>query len=311
MKKKTEEEFINQCITLHNNRYFYTNVKYVNSHIKVLITCSKHGDFLQTPHNHLKGQGCFKCKVVEKFDNLRLTNYQIDKFLLDKNILIKRIDNHYNTSTPIKWQCLKCNNEWKARSNSIRRDVGCPKCNDTKLTNKYIDDFLKNKAIRRIDNHINCHFKINWECLKCKNIWSAKPGEILRKGINREGSGCPNCARGKNEKRVSEVLCNLNFKIEKIKIVLNNKKLFPDFYLPEINTIIEYNGIQHYQPTCFGSMSKVESEIIFKGQQKRDDSLRKYCNDSNISLVEIDGRKYKGDKLKDFVFNLFNNRVKL
>jgi very-short-patch-repair endonuclease len=166
--------------------------------------------------------------------------------------------------------------------------------------------------LKRIDKYINAYTKINWQCLQCNYIWLAQPGEITRQGHTKNGggSGCPECARGKNEKRVGEVLSQLNIKIEKLRINLpTGQKLFPDFYLPELNTIIEYNGIQHYQPTCFGSMSQLDAEISFQRQRNRDNILREYCKERQVSLLEIDGRKYKGDNLKKFVSDYFMNEV--
>ena len=61
MRKITKEEFIQRASTIHNNKYLYDKVNYVNTSTKVTITCPIHGDFKQTPNNHLQGQGCQKC----------------------------------------------------------------------------------------------------------------------------------------------------------------------------------------------------------------------------------------------------------
>lgn len=53
--------FANKSREVHGNRYTYDNVIYKGIDIKVSITCSIHGDFLQTPHNHLKGNNCTMC----------------------------------------------------------------------------------------------------------------------------------------------------------------------------------------------------------------------------------------------------------
>lgn len=56
------EEFIEKASVVHNNEYDYSKTKYINSKTKVIITCLKHGDFEQTPDNHLLGNGCPECK---------------------------------------------------------------------------------------------------------------------------------------------------------------------------------------------------------------------------------------------------------
>src|ERR1700722_2142521 len=246
MKKKTTKQFIDEAILLHSGRYIYLKTIYSNAHDKVIITCQIHGDFKQTPRNHLfgrngKGQGCHKCMLIEKADNIRLTNEEIDQYLIDNDITIKRIGNYINSAIHLNWKCLLCDNVWSSVPNSIRQGIGCPKCNDTKLNNKDIDDyiFIHTLQLKRIDDYINIYTKINWQCLVCNYIWLAQPCEIKRKGLCRDGSGCPECSRGKNEKRVGEVLNLLNIQHRKIRINLpTGQKIFPDFFLPQLNTII-------------------------------------------------------------------------
>lgn len=55
------EEIIKLFAKVHNDKYDYSNVKYVNTHEKVTIICKRHGAFEQTPKAHLMGQGCPIC----------------------------------------------------------------------------------------------------------------------------------------------------------------------------------------------------------------------------------------------------------
>ena len=61
IKKYNKEDFISKAIAIHGNKYDYSKVNYLNSRTKVCIICPEHGEFWQTPHNHLKGYGCRKC----------------------------------------------------------------------------------------------------------------------------------------------------------------------------------------------------------------------------------------------------------
>lgn len=63
-----QDEFITQAIAVHGSKYDYTNVVYVNKHHKVAIKCTKHGDFLQAPSNHLAGKGCSSCNSGVSFN---------------------------------------------------------------------------------------------------------------------------------------------------------------------------------------------------------------------------------------------------
>ena len=56
----TKEEFISRAQQVHNGKYDYTKVEYVNSNTKVCIICPIHGESYQIPSNHLRSCGCQK-----------------------------------------------------------------------------------------------------------------------------------------------------------------------------------------------------------------------------------------------------------
>jgi superfamily II DNA or RNA helicase len=62
-KKHTLDRFIEMANKIHGDKYDYTKVNYVNNKTKVTIICPKHGEFEQTPQNHLKGKGCSCCNI--------------------------------------------------------------------------------------------------------------------------------------------------------------------------------------------------------------------------------------------------------
>ena len=72
MKKKiSNQELIERFRKIHCNRYDYSKVDYVSMHTKVCIICPIHGEFWQTPHNHLKGQNCPKCANIVRGNSFR------------------------------------------------------------------------------------------------------------------------------------------------------------------------------------------------------------------------------------------------
>jgi len=62
-KKKTTEEFIQDAIKVHGDRYDYSKVEYKNSSSKVIIICKEHGEFNKQPANFILGQSCPKCNM--------------------------------------------------------------------------------------------------------------------------------------------------------------------------------------------------------------------------------------------------------
>ena len=68
-----KDTFVEKAKNIHNDRYDYSKVQYVNAHTKVCIICTEHGEFWQTPNNHLNGNGCPLCKNRKIGDGLRDT----------------------------------------------------------------------------------------------------------------------------------------------------------------------------------------------------------------------------------------------
>lgn len=68
-KKLTTETFIEKCILVHNNKYDYSYVIYVNNTTKVKIICNEHGIFEQVAATHIQGSGCQKCAILKKYKN--------------------------------------------------------------------------------------------------------------------------------------------------------------------------------------------------------------------------------------------------
>ena len=60
-QKLTKKDFILKSNNIHNNKYDYSKVDYLNYSTPIIIICPEHGEFAQTPGHHLRGQGCPKC----------------------------------------------------------------------------------------------------------------------------------------------------------------------------------------------------------------------------------------------------------
>jgi very-short-patch-repair endonuclease len=98
-----------------------------------------------------------------------------------------------------------------------------------------------------------------------------------------------NAKRSKGEKLIYEWLKenNISFKQEylvKFPYIIKKKPyVFIDFYLPKHNIFIEYNGRQHYEYTPYFHKSEVDFEL----QKFRDVTVRNYCKNKGITLIEI------------------------
>lgn len=101
------EDFIKKAREVHGTKYTYDKVEYVNAKTPVTITCKKHGDFSQTPSNHILGCGCSKC-AKSKMVN------EIIKHLSKRNI-------NYNLEETFNWLAIN--------GNKLRIDIFLPDYN--------------------------------------------------------------------------------------------------------------------------------------------------------------------------------------
>ena len=115
------KNFIVKAVVKHGDRYDYSLVNYVHCHTKVSITCRNHGEFTQSPNNHLNGKGCPKC--AHNKVNLHNT--------ISHNDFISRV----NTIHKNKFDYSKC----KYTKGSKRIKIICPKHGEfTQLASQHL-----------------------------------------------------------------------------------------------------------------------------------------------------------------------------
>jgi len=118
-------EFIQKAISIHENRYDYTKVNYINNHTKVCIICSIHGEFWQTPSNHLNGQGCVKCfRVADKFTTKDFIEKSVE---VHNNFYIYDKVQYINSQTKVIITC-PVHGDFEQQANSHLNGRGCSNC---------------------------------------------------------------------------------------------------------------------------------------------------------------------------------------
>lgn len=89
LSKTKQEDFIKQAEKIHGKLYNYDKVVYVSGRTKIIIYCSIHGDFYQTPDGHLSGRGCKLCiHTVSKGETEWLDFLKIPNNSKHRNVII-------------------------------------------------------------------------------------------------------------------------------------------------------------------------------------------------------------------------------
>ena len=133
-KKSNTEEFSKKAIAIHNNRYNYSKVDYINNSTRIIIACAFHGEFLQRPDDHLCGKGCPKCK----FDKLiKLQTSNIDEFIQKaRNIHGNKYDYCKSKYITARMKIvIKCavHGEFLQTPDDHLNGKGCVKCRNDKF----------------------------------------------------------------------------------------------------------------------------------------------------------------------------------
>lgn len=155
MRKLTQEEFIDKAKRVHGDKYTYDKTEYVNSTVKVIITCKEHGDFLQTASKHVNGaQGCRECGIAKRLlkegkiyrkRNWDFTQPEDHKLIpLTKGKFAKVDNEDFNRVKDIKW-CLSVGKyAYNNKAGYMHRFImNCP--DRLLVDHKDIDDTLDNR----------------------------------------------------------------------------------------------------------------------------------------------------------------------
>ena len=142
--RKTNETFKEEATKIHNGKYDYSKVNYINNSTKVCIICPKHGEFWQTPNSHLRGNGCPVCRANRKLDNDRFI--QRAKIVHNNKYDYTRT-NYINEREPICVICPEHGEFWQIARNHLYGH-GCPKCGHNRShLEEEIAAFLNENAI--------------------------------------------------------------------------------------------------------------------------------------------------------------------
>ena len=269
---KSNDKFISEAQMIHYGKYDYSKVEYVNAKTKVCIICPEHGEFWQTPHNHLQGQGCPKCSPTLKLNK--------DVFIENSN---KKHNGKYdyskvkyiNNRTKVCIICPEHGEFWQTPSNHMY-GYGCAKCanslnaeNHTSNTDIFIEK-AKLIHLNKYDyskvKYINNRTKVCIICPEHGEFWQTPDAHLSNKG-------CPKCGRvmSNPEDEIVNVLDKFCSQ-QRNHTILKGKEL--DIFIPSLKIGIEYNGLRWH------------SEEFGKDHRYHLDKLNK-CNEQGIKLIQI------------------------
>lgn len=305
MKRKTTEGFIGDARTIHGDTYDYSAVVYTNTHNPVTITCACHGKFDQRPNRHLQGDGCPACGVSKtRSSRIRTTESIIDqatKTHSGKYMYVTLRAEGYDGTGYIPVECSAHGKFVQRLSDHLHKGAGCPACaNGLKgaWRVKSLAEFTV-EAGARFDGkydysksvYLNGHTKLVVTC--------PAHGDFFVTPVNHvhNTSGCPRCNDSKGEQAIRVLLERLGFSftqqhtfegLRSHKSSNDRSLLRFDFFIPDQNTAIEYDGYFHYNLPPEGVCTDYQRawEAFFDAQE-RDTKKNQFCVSSGIRLIRV------------------------
>ena len=295
-KQKSHEQYISEVRNINPN--IVVMEKYISAKTPILHKCTIHNiEWKPYPEVVLRGGGCPECWKEKLHDMHCRTHEQYIEELALANPNVIVVGTYIDAITPILHKCLIDGHEWFTIPNSLLQGCGCPKCaKNLKLTTQeYIERLHDvNPNIVPLEDYKTAKTKVLHKCLIDGYEWMVEPSSTL------QGYGCPKCHESKGEKAIGRWLDDndiLYVSQKKFKDCKDKHPLPFDFYLPDYNICVEYDGIQHFEPIeYFGGVKSL------KYVQEHDDIKNEYCQNNNIKLLRIAYFEDIEEKLNNFLF---------
>ena len=280
------QKFADRSKVIHGDLYGY--ISYTRMHDLCELTCKVHGPFKLLAKNHIYlKQICPECRKLKKFTYNKLTIKEFEnKCLLKYENKYKYFQDYNGMKQSITVECKNHGKFKIVAQNHLYNNNGCIQCSnkqtkDTKWLQSQTDKSFMNFDGKVVTSLCDKHGR-----------YSTKLFHFLN------GSGCPICKSSKGEKNIRNFLEENNIKYiqeKRFSDCVFKKQLPFDFYLPDLNICIEYDGIQHFEEVeFFGGRESLEQIIL------RDSIKNKYCGEHKICLIRIkfsDNAKEKLEKV--------------
>lgn len=243
---------------------------------------------------------CLQCRQIieiNRFSNFFAKNKrygckQCHGLWRDREQKIQKIQNKYkilntfvrNTHTYYHIKCKNCGHERTGTLNNIITHLDCG-CITHVYRKRTSEEFIQelnsyhNNEFELVGEYIDQLHKVLLKHVPCGIIWSVRPSDIIH-----GRSHCPKCRtkESQGEQRIRQWLEIHDISYIQQAPLKNSKQRF-DFFLPDLNLAIEYNGRQHYHYTEFFH----KTYDGFLQYQERDRRKEQYCQQHNIDLLII------------------------
>lgn len=270
------------CFRKSRNTQVEYNCDYCGKLFKVKR--SKYDAAMENPDKYLY---CSK----ECAKNVQKPKWKDIVHLFESREYILKSETYIDAKTKLEYVCPKHKDRGSQyiTYNNLKQGFGCRYCGTERMANsrrlsfdEVKEIFAKHDMILLEQEYKNSSIPLKYICMHHPEF-----GVQYMALSNAYKQHCPYCNTIKGKDKISHYLLekNIFFKSQKSYDDLRGiggGKLSYDFYLPDFNLLIEYQGEQHEHPIdAFGGDKQ------FMIQQEHDKRKREYANEHGIELLEI------------------------
>lgn len=314
----SKEKYIERVLnTIKNENLPYEYIGMSNTFIgvktKIKLYCKAHDYYFEiTLNNFFCGKRCAKCKNAYRYNETERIEQVLNR-INNEDLhysFLGLVDDYKNQYSKFKLHCDDCGYEWNVSFGKfLNKQTKCPSCQKNP---RYTKEQRENQILQIIQNenlnydylgfdseYVDSGTNIILRCNTHCHIWTLNINEFVN-----QHHRCPLCKiKSKGEIEVESIL-KQNY-IEYIREYrfgdCKYKKELPfDFYLPNNNICIEYDGEQHFKPITFGGISESEAEINYQETLIKDNLKTEYCKNHNIKLIRIK-YNYSKEQIKEIL----------
>lgn len=284
------EHFKRRMHELYGDKYTFVWSDFKRKESQIRFTCKQHGEQHRSAKVLLEGKGCEYCNgklwPPDWIKNARAVHG--DKYEYDECRPPRLASDYIRYKCPVHgWQETRYDCH-------VQQGCGCALC--AGVVNKLSADERKQMWIEKCKKrypgkysyrdvaYVNNDTPVKIYCKEHHLTFETTPDTHAR-----GARGCPLCTKSVGEVEIYKwlhghgVVFEAQYKLPNENMFCKRQYLVADFYLPDLNLIIEMNGLQHYQYVEHFNTK----DWTFEDQQIRDDTLRAYCKDHKVSLLEI------------------------
>jgi hypothetical protein len=315
---KSTETFKKEVLDLVGDEYTVEG-EYISHHEKILMRHSLcESTFEMTPSNFLRGHRCTNkdCKYKRKSEIVkRRGNNSFDERFVEYDDDYEVIDEYNGWNENMTFKHKKCGCVFRrtpAVFFRVKQGMKCPDClrdylpqwqskTQEQFEQEVFDMYKDEYTV--LGNYVQTNEKISMRHNLCGTEWDIQPANFLN------GNACPRCRASHGEKTIRRFLENSNIDFTPQKtfdelIGVGGRNLSYDFYIPQYNVLVEYQGEYH------DGTASIQTEEGLKTQQEHDRRKREYAKSHGIDLLEI--WYWDFDNIEGILteyFNLYNEEA--